>query len=152
VSKQAGMLYNRANSVKRICRIDVTAFASIMAFLVVLMMLPLGNAHHGVGVDLPKVWHPIEMRSANREDALTIAVFRDGQVFLCNDRATVSELSDKIRERLSHGAERKVYIRADARARYGTVRAVLDAVHSSGVGKNRHSGRSAQTSRPGAAR
>lgn len=80
------MLYNRANSLKRICKIDVTAFASVMVYLVVLMMFVLmfmpGRPPHGVSVDLPKVWHPVEMPHANRDDALMIAIFRDGKFFL----------------------------------------------------------------------
>jgi biopolymer transport protein ExbD len=86
------MLYNRANSLKRICKIDVTAFASVMVFLVPLMMFMPGNPHHGVGVDLPGVWHPTEVPHANRDDALMIAILRDGRVFFGNDRVSVEKL------------------------------------------------------------
>lgn len=66
------MLNNRANSLKPICKIDVTAFASLMVFLVALVMVATPSPHHGVGVDFPKVWHPIGMWRANGEDALII--------------------------------------------------------------------------------
>jgi biopolymer transport protein ExbD len=36
---------------------------------------------------------------------------------------------------VEHGAEKKVYIRAEARLRYRTVLEVLDAIRSSGVEK-----------------
>lgn len=39
----------------------------------------------------------------------------------------------KIPTAISHGSERKVYIHADAHARYRDVRAVLCAVRSAGV-------------------
>jgi biopolymer transport protein TolR len=139
------MLRNRANALKPICRIDVTAFASVMVVLVFAMLLPQMEGYSflspmfipiidaGVGTDLPKVWRSIGMPDANRDDALIVAVMRDGQVFFGNDRVAVGELPGKIRERLVHSGERKVYIRADARVRYGYMSAVLDGIRSAGI-------------------
>jgi biopolymer transport protein TolR len=127
------MLSNRANSLRPICKIDVTPFASVMVFLLALMMIGTPSPYHGVGVDLPKVWHPIGMWRANREDALIIVVMRDGRIFFGSDRVRPEGLVAKISERLAHGAKREVYIRADARARYGTVSAVLGGIRAAGV-------------------
>src|ERR1700675_4749761 len=127
------MLRNRANSLGPICKIDVTAFASVMVFLMALMMFLTPSTHHGVGVDLPRVNHSVNMRDANREDAVLVAIMRDGKVFFGDEYVTAEQLTDKIRERLSHHAERKVFIRADARARYGTVSAVLDDIRAAGI-------------------
>ena len=75
------------------------------------------------------------MMAADRENAIVVGIMRDGKFFLGNEQATPQQLSEKIRERLSHYAERKVYIKADARARYGAVRIVLRAAGSAGVEK-----------------
>lgn len=75
----------------------------------------------------------MKMLAANREDAIVVAIMRDGKVFFGNELVTAEQLPEKIREWLSHYAERKVYIKADARARYGTVWTVLEAVRSAGV-------------------
>jgi biopolymer transport protein TolR len=127
------MLSNRASSPKPICKIDVTAFASFMVFLVALMMVTTPSPPHGVAVYLPKVWHPIGMGRANRDDVLVVAVLRDGQIFFGGGRVRPEGLVAKISERLAHGAKREVYIRADARSRYGTVSAVLDGIRAAGV-------------------
>jgi biopolymer transport protein ExbD len=119
------MLSNRANSLKPICKIDVTPFASVMVFLVALMMVATPSPPNGVAVDLPRVFHPIGMWRANREDALIIGVMRDGQIFFGRDRVRPEGLVAKISERLAHGAKREVYIRADAGARYLTVSVIL---------------------------
>ena len=63
----------------------MTAFASIMVFLVALMMFQTPSTHHGVGPDLPRVDHPIPMPDANREDAMLVAIMRDGTVFFGNE-------------------------------------------------------------------
>ena len=93
------------------------------------------NSHHLLAnsTDLPKVAHAIAMRAANREDALVVAVERDGRIWLGDERPSVEELPSRIRESISYGAERKVYIRADSRLRYSDVLQVLQSVRSAGV-------------------
>ena len=73
------------------------------------------------------------MRGANREDVLVVAIFRDGKVFFGRDLIMPDQLPFEIREAVSRSAARKVYIRAEARLRYGTVLQVLDGVRSAGV-------------------
>ncbi len=106
-----------------------------MVFLLALFMVTTGPTHHGPSYDLPKVGHPIPMPRANREDALLVTVMRDGMIYFQNSRVVPDNLPAMIRDGVNRGAEQKVYIRADARARYGTVAAVLDAVHAGGVEK-----------------
>ncbi len=62
-----------------------------------------------------------------------VTIERDGQVFLGNDKVIVSQLHTKISEGLDRGSERRIYIQSDARAKYGSVVEVLDAVRSAGV-------------------
>jgi biopolymer transport protein ExbD len=77
----------------------------------------------------------VPMQGAMREDALEVAVARAGRVYLGRRQVDLDRLPVAIREGVSHGAERKVQIRADARARYGVVTRVLDSVRSAGVEK-----------------
>jgi biopolymer transport protein ExbD len=133
------MREENSKSARPICRIDVTAFAGVMFALVAMFLLPAAivvdspRTAGGVPVDMAKSSHPITMRGANREDALLVAVQRDGRIWFDRDQITRDQLPARIRERLSHGAEHRVYIRADARAKYGTVVQVLDGVRSAGV-------------------
>jgi biopolymer transport protein ExbD len=130
------MLTNRPASLKRICKIDMTAFAAVLVILFFLMMFldVTGlNPPKGTWIDLPKVNHPVQMPNAMREDALAIGIMRDGKIFFGGDRTTAAQLPAKIEERLRHGAERKVYIHADARVKYGVVGMVLDGIRSAGV-------------------
>jgi biopolymer transport protein ExbD len=112
-------------------------FASVMSIVVFVMLLifmTIPQAHHGVSADLPKVLHPISMPGALRGDAMHVYIMRDGRVYLGTDQILPSSVADKIQLRLqNHGIERKVYITADARARYGTVKLVLDGVRSAGI-------------------
>jgi len=91
--------------------------------------------HGGLSPDLPQVGHPVSMAHANREDAMIIVTFRDDQVFFRNDRIRPDQLPARIRDSINKGSEKKVYIRADARAKYSWVAEVLDGVRSAGVEK-----------------
>ena len=125
---------SRSNSL--ICRIEVSAFASVLFVLMLVVWIARTQAfHYGSDVDagLPVIRQAVTLQSAEREDALTVAVQRDGHVFLGCQRLGVEDLSDGIRSSIAHGAEGKAYIRADARAQYGSVKQVLDAIHASGV-------------------
>ena len=121
---------------KLISNIDVSAFASIMVVLVAIFIFRSG-AHidlpsHPV-VDLAKVTHPILIPHASREDAITIVVKRNGDIFFGNDFVHPYRLSGRIRESVKRGSEPTIYIRADARCKYRGVKDVLDEIHSSGV-------------------
>ncbi len=70
---------------------------------------------------------------ANSHNAMIAVVARDGRIYFGREQVSANELPAKIRERLNGGAERKVYIKADARARYGAVKAILKAMQSAGV-------------------
>jgi biopolymer transport protein ExbD len=66
---------------------------------------------------------------------MIVTISRDDKVSYRSDLVRRSELPAKIRQSLNQGAEREVYIRADAGARYGWVAELLDGVRSAGVEK-----------------
>lgn len=72
---------------------------------------------------------------ALREDAILIAIRRDGEVFYRSDLIHVDSLPARIRQSVKGGSEPTIYIQADMRSRYRVVKDVLDAVHSAQVGK-----------------
>jgi biopolymer transport protein ExbD len=90
---------------------------------------------HGFVVDLPRTLYPSPMPRAVQEDAQIVSVSSDGRVYYSNSRITAGELPDQIRESLRNGADRKIYIRADARAKYIDVERVLDEIRKTGIQK-----------------
>ncbi len=124
-------------SLKLFSSIDTTAFASVLVVLVFVVLIAQAlsyNPHHGVSADLPNVLHPVSMPGAARDDAMKITILRDGQVYLGTDRIWSYGLAQKIQDRLKdRNVERKVYITADARVGWGTVKAVLEQVRSAGI-------------------
>ena len=91
------------------------------------------QAHHGVGVLLPKVKHAHSMPEAQREDAMIVLIRRNGDVFFNRDLVSSEKLAGLIRQQLSYGSESRVYIRADARTPYYFVKSVLDGIGSAEI-------------------
>ena len=105
----------------------------LFVILLVFMTIPT-DYHRGGSVDLPKVLHPVAMRGADREDAIKIAITRDGKVYVGTEQTNAAELPAKIQDHLKdREVERKVYITADMRARWDRVEMVLDGVRSAGI-------------------
>jgi len=140
-SKPGDMAGKRRNATKLIYSANANGFSLTMAFVVFAIlaccMTTMGYHYSGSSIDLPKVFHPVFVGGltwgANRHDAMSVAVARDGSIFMKNEKVPSSVLSAKIHQCLGDGAEPKVYLRVDARARYRVVKEVLDAVQSSGV-------------------
>jgi biopolymer transport protein ExbD len=127
------------------CSISPKVFSSVETALLILFVLLFfivftdsvtKPRHGGINANLPRALHPIPMPGANREDALLVVVLQDGKVFFGPDQINTDALPSMILDRLKdHSVERKVYIRADVRSKYGTVKKVLVGVRSAGVEK-----------------
>lgn len=131
------MLQSWRKPAKLFSDFNTLQFASVMSlvvFVTLLVFLVWSPPFHSGSVDLPKVLHPASMPNADREDAMIVYVTRDGKVYFGREQVTMADLPQRITDRLNdHSVERKVYIKADMRARWGGIKLVLEAVHSAGI-------------------
>ena len=104
-----------------------------MLVLLIIFMVITPMLQRGKSVDLAKTNNPIQMPDADKEDALIVAVQKDGKVFLDTSQVGPEELTNKIKERLTNRTDKRVYVKADARAHYKAVVSVVDDVRSAGV-------------------
>jgi len=113
--------------------INVTPMVDVMLVLLIIFMVITPMLQKGVSVDMAKVNSPTPMPDADKEDALLIAVMRDGKIYFGTDRVEPDQLTQKVKDRLANKADKRVFIKSDARARYGNVVDVVDNVRSAGV-------------------
>jgi biopolymer transport protein ExbD/biopolymer transport protein TolR len=113
--------------------INVTPMVDVMLVLLIIFMVITPMLQKGVQVQLAKTDNPMQMPDAEKENALVVAVQRDGSIFFDTQKVGPEELTDKVKERLSSRADKRVYVRADARAKYKAVVEVVDNVRSAGV-------------------
>lgn len=130
------MLRDRLRSNRPICRIDVSAFVSVLTALLFLFMVYRVFTYSPEGghrSTLPRAVNSRELAQANREDALIVAVFHDGRIFFDTGQVMPDDLPAKLREKVRAGAPPIVFISVDSRARYREVATVLDSIRSSGL-------------------
>ena len=113
--------------------INVTPMVDVMLVLLIIFMVITPMLQKGQSVELAKTDNPIAMKEADQEDALLIAVMRDGTVFFGSDKVNPDQLTEKVKDRLATKADKRVFIKADARAKYGSVVEVVDNIRSAGV-------------------
>jgi biopolymer transport protein ExbD/biopolymer transport protein TolR len=113
--------------------INVTPMVDVMLVLLIIFMVITPMLQHGQSVDLAQVNNPEQMPDADKEDAVVVAVMRDGKVYLGTDQISPDQLTQKVKDRISARTDKRVFVKADARARYGSVVAVVDNVRSAGV-------------------
>jgi biopolymer transport protein ExbD/biopolymer transport protein TolR len=73
------------------------------------------------------------MQDADKEDAIVIAVTRDGNIFLRTTQIHKEEITSQVKDRIANRLDKTVYVKSDARAKYGDVVAVVDEIRSAGV-------------------
>ena len=113
--------------------INVTPMVDVMLVLLIIFMVITPMLNNKVNVDLPKADAAVVMEDANKEDAIVIAVTRDGKIFLGGDMVTLDDLGTKIASKLENKTNREVFMRADRRANYGKVMDAVDGIRSAGV-------------------
>ena len=113
--------------------INVTPMVDVMLVLLIIFMVVTPMLQKGVSVDMAKVNNPEQMPDADKEDALLVSITRDGQVYFGTDQINVDNLTSKVKDRLANRADKRVYVKADMRARFGNVVQVVDGVRAAGV-------------------
>ena len=114
--------------------INVTPMVDVMLVLLIIFMVITPMLQKGVSVDLARVNNPQAMPDADKEDALLVAITRDGKIFFGADQvAGADQLTLLVKDRLASRTDKRVFIKADARTRYGNVVDVVDNVRAAGV-------------------
>jgi biopolymer transport protein ExbD len=113
--------------------INVTPMVDVMLVLLIIFMVITPMLQHGVSVDLAKTNNPVQMPDADKEDAMLVAIQRDGTVFFGTDKIAPDQLTNKIKDKLANRVDKRVFVKADARTKYGNVVEVVDNVRAAGV-------------------
>src|SRR5271154_2941002 len=85
-----------------IADINVTPMVDVMLVMLIIFMVITPMLSKGVSVDLVKTQHPISMQAADKSDAITIAVTRDGKCYLNTTQMAPADLPTKVKDLLAN--------------------------------------------------
>ncbi|HKW57154.1 MAG TPA: biopolymer transporter ExbD [Candidatus Acidoferrum sp.] len=112
---------------------NVIPMADIMLVLLIIFMVVTPMLQKTLPVDMVRVNNAVEMKDADKDDAVIVAITRDGSIFLKNTKITKDDITGQVKDLISSRLDKTVYVKSDARAKYGDVVAVVDEIRSAGV-------------------
>jgi biopolymer transport protein TolR len=113
--------------------INVTPMVDVMLVLLIIFMVITPMLQNKVQVDMAKVDNPTNMPDADKEDAIVVAITRDGGIFLGQNRVPIAELGAQVHDKMADKPGKTIFVRADARAQFRAVEDAIDAVRTAGV-------------------
>jgi biopolymer transport protein ExbD len=123
----------KAHAPGSVSDINVTPLVDVMLVLLIIFMVITPMLQKGVSVDMAKANNPSAMPDEDKTDAVVIAITRDGKLFLRKNPVTLDEITPKVKDMIASRLNKTVYLKADARAKYGDVVNVVDAIRAAGV-------------------
>ena len=135
-SPQARMLARRRCIPFRKFDISIP-FGTVVLTLLIVMMLgaDVNRPRHAFWGQLPAAQHSRRLPGATREDAMRMFVTRDGAIYFGNTAVDGhgKDIENRISGSLAKGAERRIYLTVDGRAKYADVSTALDAIRHAGI-------------------
>jgi biopolymer transport protein TolR len=113
--------------------INVTPMVDVMLVLLIIFMVITPMLQNKVSINLATVENPTNMPDADKEDAIVIAITRDGKVYLGQNPVDPSQLGSMVRDKLADKTDKTIYVRADARAQFKNVEDAIDDIRTAGV-------------------
>jgi len=112
---------------------NVIPMADIMLVLLIIFMVVTPMLQKNMPVDMARVDNAMEMQDADKDDAVVVAITRSGDIFLGKVLIRKDEITAEVKDRISARLNKTVYVKSDARAKYGVVVEVVDEIRSAGV-------------------
>lgn len=113
--------------------INVVPMADIMLVMLIIFMVITPMLQKGFSVEMAKTDNPRDMKEADKDDAVVLAVTRDGRFYLGNQQIPLEQVVEQVSEMLEGRLDKTVYVKSDRRARYGDVVKIVDEIRAAGV-------------------
>lgn len=115
------------------CHIDVSALLSVFYVLFLLLILLQPPIHNGFQPEVAHAQYASLLPAAVREDAMHLAITRDGRFFFNTSQITPKDLPDLIRASVRNGSERRVYLIVDVRVKYPKIAMAAAEIQQTGI-------------------
>ena len=112
---------------------NVIPMADIMLVLLIIFMVVTPMLQKGVSVDMAKVNNARDLQDADKDDAIILAVTRDGKMYLGSTQVTLDDITTRIKDLIANRLDKTVFVRSDSREKYGDVVKAVDEVRAAGV-------------------
>jgi biopolymer transport protein TolR len=109
--------------------VNVVSLIDVMLLLLVIFMMTAPMMTGGVDISLPAT----ESRPMESKDGLAVSVNRAGEIFIENEKYSLSEFKVVFRTLAKNRTRNGVFLRADKGVGYGIVAQILAIMNANGV-------------------
>jgi biopolymer transport protein ExbD len=114
--------------------INVTPMVDVMLVMLIIFMVITPMLSKGKDVDMVKTKNAISQQEADKTDAIICAVTRNGDTFLNVTKMEPADMPQRVKELLEkRPTDKKIFVKADYRAKYERVVDLVDNLRSVGV-------------------
>jgi biopolymer transport protein TolR len=132
-AQQSGRRRVRSHGRKsRNATINVTPFVDVMLVLLIVFMVTAPLLTVGVPLDLPRTK---AKQLAPETEPLTVSILADGAIYVQETHVAKEALLAQLSAIASEGYDRRIFVRADSAASYGTVAEVMAMMSTAGYRK-----------------
>src|SRR6202022_3322399 len=100
---------------------NVIPMADIMLVLLIIFMVVTPMLQKNMPVDMARTDSARDMQDADKDDAIVVAITRDGAIYLGPTATRKEDLTGQIKDRISNRLDKTVYVKTYARGKYGEV-------------------------------
>jgi biopolymer transport protein TolR len=112
--------------------INVTPLVDVVLVLLIIFMVVTPLIASGVAVDLPRTAN--HSRKPDEGKDVIVSVTSDKRIYMGSTSiATPRQLAEQVIGEKRRFPEKTIFLKADARVPYGTVREVMEALHAADV-------------------
>lgn len=111
--------------------INVTPLVDVVLVLLIIFMVVTPMLSRGVAVDLPVS----KYHNKKNDDGLDliVSISKAGEIYVGADAVPLARLTAKVEEELRKSPGKPIFLKGDARIKYGQARKVMEAINKGGT-------------------
>ena len=137
IGPPAGSSSGRSSRGRRVstslAEINVVPLVDVMLVLLIIFMVAAPMIQRGIDVKLPQSRRAASVTGERIEITVPDTVRQAGLVFLGKEQIKMSNLQERVRQKMEGAANKEVFLRGDAAVQYQDLMNVIDALKAAGV-------------------
>ena len=133
VSNASGRSGRGRRVMTSLAEINVVPLVDVMLVLLIIFMVAAPMIQRGIDVKLPQSRRATSVTGERVEITIPDTMHQSGMLFLGKEQVKLSNLQERVRQRLENSAGKEVFLRGDASVPYQDLMNVIDALKAAGV-------------------